>query len=162
MRYNNESEILKELEMDSWRNLSKDKFMKFVAMMPDMSDELRIKVIEQIPQYVELCKEWLNMAKEVFNKLMEKDKETATALINLVNNISDAISKILDKETISEEERKYLIDKQMELAKMLERLDERTKKWIENIWGTTLKALGYIVLGFIALLGGKFLFDSKE
>ena len=59
MRYNDEQSVMQDLGISSWRNLSKDKFMNFVAAMPDMTDEVRLKIIEQLHQFTQLCKEWL-------------------------------------------------------------------------------------------------------
>ena len=49
MQYNNEADILKALGMGSWRNLSKDKFVQFLAMMPEM--DKGTLVIDDISSY---------------------------------------------------------------------------------------------------------------
>jgi hypothetical protein len=40
MAYKSEDELKKALEVSSWRNLSRDKMIRFAAMMPDMDREL--------------------------------------------------------------------------------------------------------------------------
>ena len=39
MIYRNEDELKKALQISSWKNLSKDKLVGFVSMMPDMDTE---------------------------------------------------------------------------------------------------------------------------
>jgi hypothetical protein len=39
MTYKNEDELKKALEIDTWKNLSRDKMIKFAATMPDMDKE---------------------------------------------------------------------------------------------------------------------------
>jgi hypothetical protein len=51
MTYKSEIEIMRDLEIDNWRNLSRDKILRFVAMMPEMDKEIAIKVIEQFPEF---------------------------------------------------------------------------------------------------------------
>jgi O-phosphoseryl-tRNA(Cys) synthetase len=55
MTYKNEDELKKALEIDTWKNLSRDKLIKFVAMMPDMDKELALKVVEQFPEFKRFC-----------------------------------------------------------------------------------------------------------
>ncbi|MCF1596139.1 hypothetical protein [Streptomyces muensis] len=46
MRHKDEGEIKHALGIDSGRNLSKDKMMRFAAMMPDMGTEMALKIVE--------------------------------------------------------------------------------------------------------------------
>lgn len=39
MKYKNEIQIKKAMGIESWRNLSRDKVIRFAAMMPDMDKE---------------------------------------------------------------------------------------------------------------------------
>lgn len=70
MKFENEGEILKELGMESWRNLSKEKMIRFAAMMPDMDKEVALKIIQQLPEFTKFALEALNaMEKEHANTL---------------------------------------------------------------------------------------------
>jgi hypothetical protein len=40
MKYKNEIQIKKAMGIESWRNLSRDKVIRFAAMMPDMDKRL--------------------------------------------------------------------------------------------------------------------------
>lgn len=53
MTFDSEDAVKKALAIDSWRNLSKDKLLRFVAMMPDMDKEVAVRTIEQFPQFKE-------------------------------------------------------------------------------------------------------------
>lgn len=40
MKYDSEEAVKKALGIETWRNLSKDKIVRFAAMMPDMDTEV--------------------------------------------------------------------------------------------------------------------------
>lgn len=44
MSLDSEDEVKKALGIESWRNLSKDRIVKFAAMMPDMGREVTMKI----------------------------------------------------------------------------------------------------------------------
>lgn len=67
MTYKNEDELKKAREIDTWKNLSRDKLIKFVAMMPDMDKELALKVVEQFPEF----KRFVSDALDVIEKRHE-------------------------------------------------------------------------------------------
>lgn len=41
MKYKNEMQIKKAMGIENWRNLSRDKVIRFAAMMPDMDKETK-------------------------------------------------------------------------------------------------------------------------
>lgn len=162
MRYNDEQSVMQDLGISSWRNLSKDKFMNFVAAMPDMTDEVRLKIIEQLPQFTQLCKEWLDTAKETYQTVLDKNEQATTALIDKIDAIRDCISKELDKDNLSSDERKFIIEQLMEIAKMYNEMDERSKKFFDTVFGKVLIGLGSVLGAVIVFAGGKFLLSSND
>ena len=66
MQYTNESEILKALDMESWRNLSKEKFLGFLAMMPEMDTEVALKLIGQLPEFAKFASAVLEDVRRAF------------------------------------------------------------------------------------------------
>lgn len=50
MRYTSEVEVKDVLGIESWRNLSKDTFLRFLATMPEMDKEVALELIGQIPE----------------------------------------------------------------------------------------------------------------
>jgi len=56
-----EDEVKQELGIESWRNLSKDKVLRFAAMMPDMDTEVALKIVEHFPVFKDFA---LDVVKE--------------------------------------------------------------------------------------------------
>ena len=48
MRYNSEVDVKEVLGIESWRNLSKDTFLRFLAAMPEIDREVALELIGQI------------------------------------------------------------------------------------------------------------------
>ncbi|MCL2774216.1 MAG: hypothetical protein FWD71_12820 [Oscillospiraceae bacterium] len=161
MLYDNEQLVLKELGMSSWRNLSRDKFMKLLSIMNDMSDEVRLKIIEQIPQFAKLCIEALNTAKEAYQKTLNENKQTTMEIIKKIDNIRETFSKELNRDNLSDEERMFIYKQLAEIANIYNGMDERSKKFFDTIFGKLLMGLGLIVGSVIVFVGGKFLLSSN-
>lgn len=160
--YDNEQLVLQKLGIPDWRHLSKDKFMDFIAVMPEMSNEVRLKIIEQIPQFAQLCTEGLGTAKEAFLKIVDKNTETTAAIISRIDLIRENIAQGLNREDTSFEERKFLYEQLMELAKIYNELDARNKKFFDTIYGKLLTGVAIVLATMGVLVGGKFLISTDE
>lgn len=76
MKFENEGEILKELGMESWRNLSKEKMIRFAAMMPDMDKEVALKIIQQLPEFTKFALEALNVMEKEHANTLSSNKDS--------------------------------------------------------------------------------------
>lgn len=160
--YDNEQLVMRKLGISSWKDLSKDKFMAFISIMPEMSDEVRKKIIEQLPQFVQLCSEGLGVAKDAFHKIIDKDEKITEVLIAKIDRIYESISQELGKSELSFEQRKFIIEQLMILANIYNEMDERNKKFFDTIYGKLLTGLGIIVGLVVAFAGGESLHSSKK
>lgn len=158
----NEQHLLKKLGIPDWRYLSKDKFMKIIAVMPEMSNDIRRKIIEQIPQFTHFFSEGLDTAKESFLKVVDKNQETTAEIISRIDLIRENIAQGLNREDVSSEERKFTIEKLMEIAKVYDGLDARNKKFFENNFKKLLKVVALMVGAVIVIAGGKILISLEE
>ena len=50
-RYMTEAAVKKASQIDSFRNLSKDKIMQFASMIPYMDKDIAIAIINQFPKF---------------------------------------------------------------------------------------------------------------
>ena len=55
-KYYSEEAVKKALQIDSFRNLSKEKVMEFTSMIQYMEKEVAMEVIKQFPIYVDFAK----------------------------------------------------------------------------------------------------------
>lgn len=61
-RYSNEVDLKTALGIESWRNLSKDTFFRFLEKMPETDPEVALKLIGQVPEITTLARAALDDA----------------------------------------------------------------------------------------------------
>lgn len=149
VRYVSEEAVKRALKIDSFRNLSKDKIMQFASMIPYMDKDVAIAVINQFPEFADFGKTVVSRYMEMCDSILEKNKESEAAVIHSYQTILDALSRRMDSETITEEERKSITEDMISVADKVAEVDMRNKKFLDKmgtkiLWG---------VLGVVAVIG---------
>ena len=157
MRYESEEQLKKKLNIDSWRNLSKEKFLDYVAIIPDVSEEIRLKVLENLPELLNFTKDLTETMKFQQEKIINANLNTNNAVIKSLDNIQKSLDSFGNKPDLSKDDLRYIVDKQMELAKMYIEFNKEDKEFLKNIWSGVVK-YGLAVLLFVgSILGIKYL-----
>lgn len=104
-------EVKNALKIDSFRNLSKDKIMEFVSLIPNMDKEVAIKIIEQYPAFIKLSESIVAQLNKMCNTALEKNEESQRLTIQAYKQILDELSNQLRMEDISKEEREKITKK---------------------------------------------------
>ncbi len=150
-----ENEVKKVLNIDSFRNLSKDKIMEFVSIIPNLDKDVAIKIIEQFPNYAEYSKSIVNELKGMVNNAMEENTASNMESIKAYNKILDELSILLQKENISPEERKRITEDMILVADKISEKDTENKHFLNNILVKgALPLAGLVILVGASLLGG--------
>ncbi len=160
MKFKNEKQIMKSLGIDNWRNLSKDKVIKFAAMMPDMDKEVMFKIIEQFPEFTKFAGSIVESFEEAIQNLSEANSSDYSIVIDALKETQDIIKGELQKPEITPEERKYLIENLMKVAEMFKELDSNNKKFLKGLSNDNLKLGVLAVLAAVVALGGKVLINQ--
>lgn len=162
MAYKSEAEIKQALGIDSWRNLSKDKMIRFAAMMPDMGTEAALKIIEQFPSFKEFATDVVNALEKSFDSAVSANKQSQEHFHQALQHIREILKGQLEREDQSWEERKYILDLIMETGRLESLKDSENKKFL-SVALKTLAAggVGALLLG-VAFIGGKVMAESKD
>lgn len=126
-------EVKNALNIESFRNLSKDKVMEFVSLIPNMDKDLAIKIVEQFPSYADYSQNIVKQLNMLCEKALELNDNSQTEAI-------EAYRKVLD-------ERKYITEKMIEVADKIATKDTENKEFLEKI----IKYGGYVALGALAI-----------
>lgn len=148
-RYISEQAVKRALKIDSFRNLSKDKIMQFASMIPYMDREVAIAIINQFPVLADFGKVAISTYMQMCDGILEKSKESQMAVIQGYQTILDSLSKKMDVENISEEERKSLTEDMISVADKIAEADLQYKKFLDR--QVTKVVIG--ILGIAALVG---------
>lgn len=148
-----QEQVLKALNIESFRNLSKDKIMEFVSLIPNMDKDVAISIINQFPAYAELASNMVVQLNAMCDAALKENSISQKDAIEAYKLILDSLSEVLKKDDISPEERDAITDKMILVADKISAKDTENKEFINNIlkYGTPIIG-GILILG-AAILG---------
>ena len=154
--------VLKKLDIADFRHLTKDKVIAMASMLDKMNPEVAKKALEQFPEFSSTVKEMLIEYKETLNKGLESNKESVQSYYKVCNAEIESLQKELNRDSLSFEERKYIIDKMLEISKMMGEKDTENKRFIATmaVIGATALCITSAVLA--SVLGGNTKIESND
>lgn len=148
-----EKQILKKMDIPDFRHLSKDKIMTFFSMLPNMDPEVAKKAIEQFPAYASTVKETIFEYKAFLDKALSDNAESVRAHYAVCTSILDVLSKMLEQNELTFEEKKYIIDQMLEVESRVSKKDTENKKHILKIVCFASVVIVTFIGGLAAVLG---------
>lgn len=157
-----EDDVKKALGIDSWRNLSKDKIMRFAAMMPDMDKEVALSIVAQLPTFTRFALDTLNFlerAKISTEDANELSQENAHAAYRDVRAV---LKGELDRDDLSPEDRMRILDSVMETADKEAAKDSENKRFLTDLFTKSAVAAGAVVAAGLVFVGGKVMIEQQQ
>ncbi|WP_049690842.1 hypothetical protein [Anaerococcus jeddahensis] len=139
-------EVKNLLEIDSFRNITKEKVIEFVSQIPNMDKEVAINIINQFPSYVKLSETMIVQLKNLCSDALTQNNKSNEASINAYSKILDDLGILLHKEELTFEEKKYITEQMVSIADKISAKDTENKKFINN-------KIGYVSMAFMAVVG---------
>lgn len=149
-----EQKVLKKLGIEDFRHLTKDKVITMASMLDKMDPEVAKKAIEQFPEFSHTMKDILHDYKQTLDKTLEENGESVKSYYSSCDVIISSLQKELDKEDLSFDEKKYIIDKMIEVNKMKGDKDSENKKFLATMAAVGVAAVGVVAGVLAATLGG--------
>ena len=160
MKYKNEMQIKKAMGIESWRNISRDKVIRFAAMMPDMDKEVMLEIIRTFPEFTKYGNELLESLRETILKTIDKNSEDYRMSLEIIKETQSICKEQLNREDITPEERAIIWQNLMEVTKMVPIMDKENKKFYENLNSKYVKATVAALLSALVFIGGKVALDQ--
>ena len=159
-----DSAAKKLLKIDTWRNMSKDKFIQFVSNLDRMDPEVAKKAIEQFPNFSRLVSDAVKDYKSSMETAIKENTALNNQLMSLYNHAIDAVKEIGSGADISWEQKKYCIDTVKELVQMASDATAKTQETNANHTNVFAFILVSLVSVALTLLGvnSKFHFSGKR
>ncbi|MFJ9482145.1 hypothetical protein ACIRRI_45435 [Streptomyces mirabilis] len=132
MRYKDEDEIKHALGIDTWRNLSKDKMIRFVAMMPDMGTEVALKIVEQFPAFKDFALNVVDAMKKSHESTLSANKQSQEHVHRAFQDFRDTLKNELDKGDLTWEQKRELIEKMQEAVREESQKDSENKRFLDG------------------------------
>ncbi|MFI0542700.1 hypothetical protein ACH3VS_27885 [Streptomyces sp. WSLK1-3] len=162
MAYKNEDEIKRALGIESWRHLSKDKVIRFAAMMPDMSTEVALKIVEQFPVFKDFAKDVVGAMENAYASTLTANKQSQEHFHRACQEIRDILKGELNKDDLSWEEKKFIIEQIQETGRMEFQKDSENKQFLSVNLKRVLAGAGAALALSVAFVGGKVMAESKD
>ena len=160
MKYKNELQIKKALGIENWRNLSRDKVIRFAAMMPDMDKEVMIEIIKSFPEFTKYGNDLLESLRETIQKTIDKNSEDYHMGLTIIQETQIICKEQLSRTDISAEERVLIWNNLMEVTKMVPVMDKENKKFYEFLNNKYFKATTAALAAAVVFIGGKVILDQ--
>ena len=142
-----EQKVLKKLGIEDFRHLTKDKVITMVSMLDKMDPEVAKKALEQFPNFSETMTAILHDYKASLDKQLEENHESTMSFYDTCDSLIEALKKELDKDNHTFEEKKFIIDKMLEITKLKGDKDFENKKF-----HLALAVIGAVAVGVASSL----------
>ncbi|MEV4519288.1 hypothetical protein ACGFKZ_10190 [Micromonospora tulbaghiae] len=151
-----EEDVKKVLDIDTWRNLSKEKVFQLVAMMPEMEKEVQLKIIEQLPELTKLAVKAMTVVRKVHESTLSSNEKSQENVHKGYQEARAAIIAQLERGDLDPETRRHLNELLMQTADKESAKDSENKHFLDRLVNkTTLGvAVAAVVLTAVAT-GGK-------
>ena len=157
-----EANVLKKLDIEDFRHITKDKVIKMASMLDKMDPEVAKKALEQFPEFAGTTKEILADYKKTLDKGIESNNESLTKVYDTYNAIIASLQKELEKEDLSFEQKKYIIEQMKDIADKVDKKDTENRKFIALMASLASAAALGIVAVIASALGGHTTIDTND
>lgn len=161
MEIKDEDGLKKKMGIETWRNLSKEKFLSFVSDLPNMSKELALKVVEQFPDFKNLVLESLDHVHEQAAKAVEVNWKSQKKVHKGHAKFRKMLERELDRDGLTPEDRFRILDMVREDLEKESLKDSEHKAFVYKLLTTVggVAALG--AAAAVAVLGGRAHVDEE-
>lgn len=105
-----EEQVKKALQIDSFRNLSKDKIVEFASLIPHMDKDVAIAIINQFPAYVESSRNMIEQYNAMCDKVLQSNDDSRKDAVMAYKTILDDLSILLKQDGITPEQQEKITD----------------------------------------------------
>ena len=140
-----EAQVLKKLDITDFRHLTKEKVISMATMLDKMDPEVAKKALEQFPEFSSTMKQIFSDYKQMLDEGMKQNAESVKSYYETCDAIIATCQKELDRGDLAFEERCYILDQMLAVAKMKGDKNSEDKRFI-----IVLSTLGGIALTFTA------------
>jgi len=155
-----ETQVLKKLNIEDFRHLTKDKVISMATMLDKMDPEVAKKALEQFPEFASTMRQILSEYKKSLDEGLKQNAEGVKSYYDTCDAIITSCQRELDKEDLSFEERSFILEQMVLVAKMKGEKNTEDKKFIVMMSVIGLTAIGLTAGALITALGGNFKVDT--
>lgn len=149
-----EKKLLKRMDIDSVDKIP-EKFDQFIDLLPDIDKDLAMEIINQLPEYRQLCTEILKTLESSCEKALDSADRSLKRTVDTYEKILDGLNERLHAESISEAEKNDITREMVFIADKVADLHKEHQNFILKILAIILFPITIILCVIVALAGGK-------
>lgn len=136
-----EADMLKALNIPSFRHMSKDKILDFCGMLSEVDPEVAKAAIAQFPEFAKTVNaalvDYIGFAKEA----VDKGSDSANHVFDLIDEQNKALMAALEKDELTLDEKLAILEQMAALREMAFKKDSENKAYSEKMTEMVSKAL---------------------
>jgi hypothetical protein len=140
LKLDSERAIAKALGESTLADLPKEKFPDLVALLPEISEELRPKVFELVPGFLQYSMDAMNAVEETFKHTLSSNDRSQTELSQSFSELRAVLNGRLERDGLSEEHERFLIKNLVRLQTMQLDKDTENKRFLAEQASATRRA----------------------
>ena len=129
-----EAKVLRKLDIPDFRHLTKEKVVSFVSMLPQMDPEVAKLALEQFPAFAETNLAIISCLKESMETIIGSNAENMAAFNARCQEVLDALEAELQREDLTDEGRKMVIDGMMGVINAISQKDTENKEYHREVF----------------------------
>lgn len=140
------AEVKDALHVESLNNIPKIRIIQFANNLKDMDPELALKCIENVPDFANFTNTIIGHYSDVCAELAESSRKESIEALRVI--LGD-LSIIVNRENISEDMHKYVIDQMMYVAHKISEEEDKKDRFKKAVMATvgTITTAGVVVVG---------------
>lgn len=155
MKFEDEDELKQKIGIESWRNLSKEKFLTFVSELPNMSQEVAIKVVEQFPDFKSLVLGSFDQVQQQATNVVGVNWKSQKKVHKAFAEYREILSSELDRDNLTSEDRFRILELLKKALDDEALKDSEHKAFALKALGVVASAAVVVVAAGLTVLGGK-------
>lgn len=144
-------DVKKKLKTESFENLTEKQEKKLQKLMPRMKKEVAIQVMQQLPNYIDFCKEFVIGMQDACKEAIKNSDETRISTIESYQVILRDLEEELQRPIITNKRRDKITSQMMLVAKCISEEGDKHRQFMQKAYTKALAA-GGIALGFIGAI----------
>ena len=154
MDYTNADDVKMALGIDNWRKLRQDHYLQLVAMMPDLDKEVRLAVLEQLPEIQKILVRAMSTVRKVHEATLASNDESQEYGYQGRREARASIIAQLKNESLDPQTRGHLNDLLVQLSDKDDAKDSEHKRYLDRwMTKTTVGVAAVVVLTGVAIGG---------
>lgn len=156
-----EKQVLKKLNIVDFRHLTKEKVMSMASMLDRMDPDVAKKALEQFPEFTNTMRQILFEYKKSLDEGIRQNADGVKSYYDTCDAIITSCQKELKKESLSFDERRFILEQMVLVVKMKDDKNSEDKRFIVIMSVLGLTAVVLTTGALITALGGNFKINTE-